>query len=131
MSDDFFPFSDHDRRGKHRSEGDSHYRRSNHDHDDYDHHDSDRYRESRGHHGHDGFDLDRLKPIIERLIHNKTLMLLLAVGVLAVLAVCAVLVIAFYPVLVRIVDYVFGGGLKGVLELIQSVLGVLGAGEGK
>ena len=131
MSDDFFSFTDHERRGKYRSEHDSDNNRSNHYHDNHDHHDSDRYRENRGHHGHDGFDMDRLMPIIEKITHNKTLLLLLAVGALAVLAACVVLTIVFFPVILRIVDYVFGGGVKGILDLIQPILGVLGAGEGK
>ena len=131
MSDDFFPFSDHNHREKHHSEHDSHSSRSSHDHDGYDRHDSDRYRESRGHYGHDGFNLDRLMPIIEKITHNKTLLLLLAVGALAVLAAVVGLAIVFFPVLVRIVDYVFGGGLQGIINFIQSVLGALGAGGGK
>lgn len=68
-------------------------------------------------------------PVIEKITRNKMLLALLCVGAFAILAVCVTLVIVFYPVLVRIVDYVFGGGLKGILDFVQSILGLLGAGE--
>ena len=75
--------------------------------------------------------MDRGMPIIEKVLHNKTLMLLFVVGALAVLVASVALAIVFFPVFVRIVDYVFGGGLKGIIDLIQPLFGILGAGEGK
>lgn len=145
MSDDFFPFPDHTHRGKHYSDRhDSHNRHHDHDHGDnqhsfnrsnpnnypYDRRNNDGYRDYHGRSRHDHFDLDRLMPMIEKITHSKTLMLFLILGAIAVLAVCIVLVVLFYPILIRIVEYVFGTGLKGIFDIIQSVLSTIGTGGG-
>jgi hypothetical protein len=129
MSDDFFPFSDHDRKKKHIKEYVSHYSRSHKEDNRLYNDDYDRYPRNRGHRSHDGFDMDRLMPSIEKITHNKTLLVLLALGVIAALAACVVLLITFFPLILRLIDYVFGGGLKGIIDLIQPILAIFGGGE--
>jgi len=127
MSEDFFGFFEDKKYGHYKHD------RSHSDHNYYDdcsYEDDtrhDRHRNS----GHGDFNTNILKSYGKKILQNKLLM----AGILMFAMVCLigfiVLVILFFPVISRILDFVFNNGLKVIQEIIPQILNQFLQGSGK
>jgi hypothetical protein len=128
MSDDFH--SEHGRRkhGKHDDEHGYGGRRY------YDEHDRDRDDEhdheySYGH-GHGLGDLHRMKYLAEKILRNKTLLVVLLIAVVIVLILAIWLVILFLPLIGKVLNFIMKNGLAGVYDYLLKILNGLLKGTG-
>ena len=127
MSDDFFGLFEEKRHGN------NYHDRSRRDHPHHDDHlyeDDDRHYRHRDN-GHGNFDPMLLKSFGQKILGNKLLMAGIIIVLIFVFIGVTALAIAFFPVIVRIFDFILNNGLKGIIEIIQSFLNLLAQGSGK
>ncbi len=119
----------------------------------HDRHENRRY----GHHGYDDHFDDQhgnygynkkqaiasaLKPLLFRLLRNKTFLILAGIACVVVLLCAVALVAVLAPLLMKLVklieqngikgilDLINTSGLKGLLDLVSQILGLAGGGKG-
>jgi hypothetical protein len=133
MSDDFFGLFEEKRHISKDRIG------SRWEHDGHDNRDGDAARRYENdnrddhHRNHDYGHLDTslLRSYANRILRNRLLLAGILIFALLCLIGVIVLVILFFPFLMRLVNFVFNNDLKGVLEVIQPILGLFMEGSGK
>jgi len=125
MSDDYFsPFENVQygvRGGKRRY---SHDKYRGEDHDEYG-------RGDRRHdiHHDDSDPLEMVGSFARSIMHSKPLMIILALGLVVVSVITVILIVLFYPFLLKVWHFFVNNGLKGILDLIQPILSLIWQGK--
>jgi hypothetical protein len=115
-------YKDHDH--KHYQQDELQQQKSGYEYYDKHHSDDNRYR-SNDHHG-----LEYLRPIIEKILHNKPLLVSLSLIAAVLIIVCIALLFFLLPIIGQTFGYVDKNGIKGVIDIIMPVLDKLWKGQG-
>ena len=122
--DDFFE-DKHKRHGNYRGHND-HFGHDNHyDHDDH-RYSRDPYRSGHGDEGH-----LKLLSILDKIRNNKQLKVLLVVGVIVILIIAVGLIVALFPLIIKLVNYISQNGLQSIFDGITGFIDKLWKGSGK
>jgi hypothetical protein len=113
-------YQDHDY--NHCQQDDHRQQKIGYEHHDKYHSDDNRYR-SNDHQG-----LEYLRPIIEKTLQNKPLLIVLSLAAVGLIITCIVLLFFLLPIIGQTFGYVDKNGLKGVIDIIMPVLDKLWKG---
>ena len=119
------------RHNKHGHDSDERYNDDHDHHDQEDHHRQEPWGTHNNKNSHHNFSIKLFLPYLKQIIGNKKiLVLIIALGVLC-LIIAVVGIIILVPLLMHAFDYIDKNGVKGLIDLSQTIIDRLINGSGK
>jgi len=91
-------------------------------------HDGNRYSHD-SHHGHDS--QMQLSNILEKIKGNKKLQLIVIVAGIFIITIAITLIVVFFPLLMKLLDYISQNGIQGLFGEITAFIDKIWKGEAK
>jgi hypothetical protein len=105
--------------------------RGHHSHDDNRYNDGHGYSQHRQH-PYPGYnDHDKWLTVLSKIRGNKKLQLILVIAVIVILVVTIGLVIALFPLIIKLINHISQIGLQGVFDSVTAFIDKLWKGSGK